>query len=515
LAKYAALLEDENVWNDSELLKDITPEVIAYIDNLYKENAPEFIYYLILYHIFDEFLDDISEDELANEKTGFKNSIIWNTLYEFQKDAVLALINKLERHNGCILADSVGLGKTFTALGVIKYYQERNKSILVLCPKKLGDNWKTFLNNYEDNPLLKDRFNYDVLYHTDILRDKGESNGMELSRVNWANYDLIVIDESHNFRNNSARKDKTTRYQKLLNIISSGVQTKLLMLSATPVNNRFTDLKNQLALAYEGQTNQKDEKLNIGGSIEQVLRGAQKVFNDWGKLEDGKRTTKNLLSELNKNFDFFKLLDSVTVARSRKHIEKYYDMSTIGKFPTRLTPIPLRCEITNLADVIKIEQIYKQLSSFNMSVYSPFGYILPSKIEFYNNLYDNQVKNNSTLKQSNRENNLKTLMRVNFLKRLESSVDSFRITLDNFASNIQNILDKIEKFENGDSTTIDDINSVDIENIEDEQWLDEEFSIGKNVKINLEDMNTLGWKQIKKSSSSQHLQIRQTICMSS
>jgi len=485
----------ENVWNDKDILKDVTNEVINYIDNLYKENSPEFIYYLILYHIFDEFLEDLNEDELANEKTGFKNSIIWNSLYDFQKDAVLGLINKLERYNGCILADSVGLGKTFTALGVIKYYQERNKSVLVLCPKKLGDNWKTFLNNYEDNPLLKDRFNYQVLYHTDILREKGFSNGVDLSRINWSNYDLIVIDESHNFRNNDARKDKTTRYQKLLNTIKSGVKTKLLMLSATPVNNRFKDLKNQLALAYEGQTNIKDEKLNISNSIDSILRKAQLSFNNWSKLPNEQRSTKKLLDELNQNFDFFKLLDSVTIARSRKHIEKYYDMNAIGKFPTRLAPKTVRSDITKLDNIMQIEEIYKRLSTFNMGVYTPFNYILESKIDFYSNLYDDKINNKATLKQKNRENNLKILMRVNFLKRLESSIDSFRITLDNFATNIQNICEKIEAFENGDRTSlIEDENTIELEDMENETWLDEEFSIGKKVKINLEDMNTLGWK---------------------
>ena len=239
----------EDVWNDKNILEDVTQEVTDYISNLYKENSPEFIYYLTLYNIFDEFLEDITEDELANEKTGFKKSAVWNMLYDFQQDAVLGIINKLERYNGCILADSVGLGKTFSALGVIKYYQERNKSILVLCPKKLGDNWQTFLENYEDNPLFKDRFNYDVLYHTDLSRDNGFSNGKDLSRVNWGNYDLCVIDESHNFRNNDPRKDKITRYQKLLNnVMKAGVKTKVLMLSATPVNNKFTDLKNQIAV---------------------------------------------------------------------------------------------------------------------------------------------------------------------------------------------------------------------------------------------------------------------------
>ncbi|RLA73257.1 MAG: ATP-dependent helicase, partial [Epsilonproteobacteria bacterium] len=485
-----------NVWNDKNLLKDITDDVVSYINNLYKENSPEFIYYLTLYNIFNEFLEDINEDELANEKTGFKNSVIWNMLYDFQKDAVIGLINKLERYNGCILADSVGLGKTFSALGVIKYYQERNKSVLLLCPKKLGDNWKTFLSNYEDNPLKKDRLNYDVLYHTDILREKGESNGIDLSRINWANYDLIVIDESHNFRNNSARKEKTTRYQKLLQIIQTGVKTKLLMLSATPVNNKFTDLKNQIALAYEGHTNTKDEKLNISTSIDAVLRKAQLTFNNWSKLPEDERTSKTLLNELNKNFDFFKLLDSITMARSRKHIEKYYDMAKIGKFPKRLTPKAKVCDITELNDVMSIEDIYKNLSAFDMSVYSPFSYIFESRLEFYSNLYDNEVNNNSVLKQANRENNLKTLMRINFLKRLESSVDSFRITLNKFSENIQKTIEKIDAFESGDITgKIDDLDGIEDIDTDDEDWLDEEFSIGTKVKINLADMNTTGWKE--------------------
>jgi SNF2 family DNA or RNA helicase len=483
----------DNVWNDKEILKDITDEVISYIDNLYKENSPEFIYYLVLYHIFNEFLEDLSEDELANEKTGFKDSVIWSKLYDFQKDAVLGLINKLEKFNGCILADSVGLGKTFSALGVIKYYQERNKSILVLCPKKLGDNWKTFLNNYDDNPLLKDRFNYDVLYHTDILREKGFSNGIDLSRVNWSNYDLIVIDESHNFRNNDARKKKITRYQKLLNIIKTGVRTKLLMLSATPVNNRFTDLKNQIALAYEGQTNLVDTKLNISTSIDAVLRKAQKTFNDWSDLSVEQRTTQNLLKELNKNYDFFKLLDSITMARSRRHIEKYYNMSSIGKFPTRLKPRAIHTNLTELNDIMSIEDIYKRLSSFNMSVYSPFSYIFSSRLEFYSDLYDTDVGNNSTLKQSNREESLKKLMRVNFLKRLESSVDSFRITLNNFSSNIIDILDKIDDFETNGLGLVDEFDSSSLEDSE-EDWLDEEFSIGKKVQINLADMDTKSWR---------------------
>ena len=486
------------IWNNDEILKDITNEVTGYIADLYKENSPEFIYYLTLYHIFDEFLEDISEEELANEKTGFKESAVWNKLYDFQRDAVLGIINKLERHNGCILADSVGLGKTFSALGVIKYYQERNRTVLVLCPKKLGDNWQTFLNNYEDNPLIKDRLNYDVLYHTDLLRTKGESNRIDLSRINWGNYDLVVIDESHNFRNNTPRKDKVTRYQKLLSdVMKAGVKTKLLMLSATPVNNRFTDLKNQLALAFEGETSIVDEKLEMGKSIDTILANSQKIFNNWSKLPEKERNSHRLLSQLNTNFDFFKLLDSVTIARSRKHIEKYYNMEEIGKFPNRLKPITHRANITNLPDFIEISDLYDELTKLNMSIYSPLEYVFDHKKSFYSDLYDTDIKENVSFKQSHREKNLQTLMRVNLLKRLESSVDSFRITLGKFISGIEDIIKKISTFENEGKQTfaefrqLEDINT----DAESDSWLDDEHSIGDKIKINLADMNTSGWKQ--------------------
>jgi len=488
----------EEIWNDNTILKDVTEEVAGYISNLYKENSPEFIYYLTLFNIFDEFLEDISEDELANEKTGFKQSVIWNKLYDFQRDAVLGIINKLERHNGCILADSVGLGKTFTAIGVIKYYQERNRTVLVLCPKKLGDNWQTFLNNYDDNPLIKDRLNYDVLYHTDLLRENGESNGIDLSRINWSNYDLVVIDESHNFRNNDPRKDRVTRYQKLMNdVMKAGVKTKVLMLSATPVNNRFNDLKNQLALAFEGQTGDIDTKLETGKSIDNILKNAQKTFNDWAKLPIEERTSQQLIASLNTNFDFFKLLDSVTIARSRKHIEKYYDTDKIGKFPNRLKPITHHADITDLKDFIEISALYKELTRLNMAIYSPFEYILDSKKEFYSDIYDTKLKDNTSFKQSHREKSLQTLMRVNLLKRLESSVDSFRITLGKFTKEIEQTIFAIEKFEKTGvqsfttATQFDDINLDD----NSDDWLNDEFSIGDKVKINLADMNTTGWKE--------------------
>ena len=487
------------LWNDENLLKDVTDEVVDYISDLYKENSPEFIYYVILYNIFNEFLLEVSEDDLANEKVGFKESKIWNMLYDFQKDAVLGIINKLEKYNGCILADSVGLGKTFTALAVMKYYQERNKSILVLCPKKLSENWNTYRTNYKDNILQEDRFNYDVLFHTDLSRKKGFSNGIDLSKINWSNYDLIVIDESHNFRNNNARNDRETRYSRLLNeVMKKGVKTKVLMLSATPVNNRFTDLKNQLALAYEGNTDQIDENISKTKSIDTILKNAQAIFNEWSKLPIEDRNSQTLLKELNKDFDFFKLLDSVTIARSRKHIEKYYDMSKIGKFPTRLKPISKTTELTDIENFYSMQDIYNMLSKLNMSVYTPFKYILLDKVEKYGEIYDTKVRGGSaTLKQTDRESSLQILMRVNLLKRLESSVDSFRITLEKILGLVDSTIKAINTFEstgrNDEYSGVDYTNYDDDDDIEDA--LENDFQIGKKVKINLEDMNTIGWKQ--------------------
>ncbi|HDR1432230.1 TPA: DEAD/DEAH box helicase family protein, partial [Pasteurella multocida] len=273
------------IWHDHEKIEDVTPQIIQHIASVYQENDPERIYFLMLYHIFKDFLTEINDDVMPNEKTGYQDTLIWKKLFNFQKDAAIGIINKLESYNGCILADSVGLGKTFTALAVIKYYELRNKSVLVLCPKKLADNWRTYNTNLVTNLFAQDRFNYDVFYHTDLSRQNGNSGGIDLSKVNWGNYDLLVIDESHNFRNRDTFKDRTTRYQILMDkILRQGVKTKVLMLSATPVNNRFNDLKNQLALAYEGNPEQLQQKLDTERSIDMIFSRAQASFNQWSKL---------------------------------------------------------------------------------------------------------------------------------------------------------------------------------------------------------------------------------------
>lgn len=496
---YASLYLDlfENLWNDSSKLQEVTDEVIENITAAYNENSPDFIYFVTLYNIFNEFLEDVSEDILPNEATGFKESKIWSMLYNFQKDAALAIISKLEKYNGCILADSVGLGKTFTALAVIKYYENRNKSVLVLCPKKLANNWNTYKDNYVNNPIASDRLRYDVLFHTDLNRSSGKSNGLDLDRLNWSNYDLVVIDESHNFRNggklSGEDNDKENRYLKLLNkVIRKGVKTKVLMLSATPVNNRFNDLKNQLALAYEGNTDLIDDKLNTTRSIDDIFKNAQRAFNTWSKWDPADRTTDNLLKML--DFDFFEMLDSVTIARSRKHIQKYYDTTDIGTFPKRLKPISLRPPLTNLKEAINYNEIFEQLMLLSLTVYTPTHFILPSKMEKYAELYeDNKV--NVGFTQANREQGIRRLTAINLMKRMESSVYSFNLTLKRIMELIDSTIKIIDTYDRSSSVKLDLIDITNVEEFDGEdQNGDEFFTFGKKVKIDIGDMDYKSWR---------------------
>lgn len=482
----------ETIWNDRSKMQDVTDVVIENISSAYNENSPEFIYFMTLHHVFSEFLDDISEDVLPNEATGFKESKIWNLLYDFQRDAVLAIINKLEKYNGCILADSVGLGKTFTALAVVKYYENRNKSVLVLCPKKLAENWNTYKGNYVNNPIVADRLRYDVLFHTDLSRTGGISNGIDLDRLNWGNYDLVVIDESRNFRNGSGTHANTTenRYVKLMEkVICTGVKTKVLMLSATPVNNRFVDLRNQLAIAYEGDSEQIDSKLATKKSIDDIFRQAQKAYNAWCKLEPKDRTTDALLRTL--DFDFFEVLDSVTIARSRKHISKYYSTAEIGKFPERLKPISMRPSLTNLKSAINYNQIYEELMKLTLCIYTPSNYIFPSKLDKYMDLTHNKGIN---LTQRGREQGIRRLMSINLLKRLESSVFSFNLTLSRIRELITKTIDAINRFEKYGISDLDMYEASDHDFDMDDSNTDF-FTVGKKVKIDLADMDYRTWRE--------------------
>ncbi len=484
-----------SVWKDEEKLADVTEEVIEMISTVYQENAPELVYFMTLYNIFNEFLEDISEDALPNEATGFKDSVVWNKLFNFQKDAALAIINKLEQYNGCILADSVGLGKTFTALAVIKYYEGRNKNVLVLCPKKLSENWMTYRGNIINNPLEKDRLRYDILYHTDLSRDSGNTViGLPIDRINWGNYDLVVIDESHNFRNgngtDSRGGEKENRYMRLMNrCIKPGVKTKVLMLSATPVNNRFYDLRNQLALAYGGDPSDFNEKLNTKSDIDTIFRQAQKVYNAWCRLPEAQRTTNALLSKL--DFDFFEVLDSVTIARSRKHIQTYYDVTDIGTFPQRNKPVSLRPKLTDRKGAINYKEVFELLSKLQLTIYTPTIYIHASKIHRY--LDEEETENF----RKGRELGIQRLMRINLLKRLESSVHSFLLTVRRIYDYLHDTSQAIGRFmEDGTEglKEMDDLSGMSDEFDFDDQNTDF-FGVGKKVKIDLRDMDYISWKR--------------------
>ncbi|HNO74978.1 MAG TPA: SNF2-related protein [Nitrosomonas mobilis] len=487
----------DQIWNDPTKLEDVTTAICDHIASVYQENSPERIYFLMLYNIFSDFLDDIDEDVLPNDRTGYQDTLVWNKLFNFQRDAAIGIINKLETYNGCILADSVGLGKTFTALAVVKYYELRNRSVLVLCPKKLADNWLNYNSNLTTNIFSRDRFNYDVLCHTDLSRTSGESFGTPLNRVNWGNYDLVVIDESHNFRNNDAVKDRETRYQKLMNqVVRQGVKTKVLMLSATPVNNRFNDLRNQLALAYEGDSENLSKKLRTDRSVEEIFRNAQMVFNKWSKLAPEDRTARAILDSL--DFDFFELLDSVTIARSRKHIQTFYDTSDIGQFPERRKPLSFHSPLAGRTDVMSFNEIFEQLSLLKLAVYAPISYILPSRLKKYEDLYDTQVEGGKgKLKQADRERSLQALMTTNLLKRLESSVEAFRLTLKSLHDNHARTLSKITSFRvAGAAGSVfgwtEAIANLEAE--EDDIPVPDDAEIGGKVKINLADMDLPSWE---------------------
>ena len=480
----------DGIWSDEASATDIRKELLERLDFIAADQPANFVYFLTLYNIFKDFLEDIDEENIIRSKTGFKDTLVWNKLYKFQKDGVLGAIDKLEKHNGCIIADSVGLGKTFEALAIIKYYELRNDRVLVLCPKKLRDNWTMYTINDKRNLLASDRFNYDVLNHTDLSRLKGFSGEINLETLNWSNYDLIVIDESHNFRNNPNRADGKTRYERLLNdIIRSGVRTKVLMLSATPVNNRMNDLKNQVAFITEGRDGAfKDVGIR---SIDSTLRLAQKQFNQWVKQPVDSRTTATLLD--NMSFDYFKLLDVVTIARSRKHIEKYYGTTDIGEFPTRLKPKNIYADIDLSDEFPPLREVNKTIRRLSLAGYSPLKFVRNDKKEEYARRYDKAVgAGASVFKQIDREESLIHLMRVNLLKRMESSIRSFRLTVDKLNNQIEVLLAKIEEHESGD------IDALSIEEIEDFE-LDspdlEPYMIGNKTKVLLQDMDLIHFKQ--------------------
>jgi len=485
----------DEVWDNPELSEDVTKEVLESIETIYHENSPEYLYFVTLYNIFHDYLEEMQDENIVREKTGFHDSLVWNKLYQFQKDGVMGSISKLEKYNGCILADSVGLGKTFEALAVIKYYELRNDRVLVLAPKKLRDNWSLYRMNDVRNILSDDRLRYDILNHTDLSRDRGLSGDINLETINWSNYDLVVIDESHNFRNSNVKTDgKKNRYAKLMDdILRSGVKTKVLMLSATPINNKMNDLKNQIAFITEGDNTalQKDGIPNI----ESTLRIAQQAFNEWQKVPHKERNLQELLSRL--NIEYFKLLDALTIARSRKHIEKYYDIDEIGRFPTRLAPINKKSKVDLQDEFSSFEKVNNEIGKLKLSMYSPLKYVRPDKLKKYEDLYDIEVQDgNSRFKQSDREKVLVNLMRVNILKRLESSVFSYAITLERMLEKTKGMIEQLESFEAGSgSDTLSLLGEDEDESVDGDDDQLEDTMIGGKIQVSLSDVDIVKWKQ--------------------
>ncbi|GGJ57342.1 hypothetical protein GGR02_001957 [Anoxybacillus voinovskiensis] len=478
------LRQFDDIWKNEYALQDVKEQILRQLEVLYQEHTPEFIYFVTLYNLFKDFLQETRDYSTLQTKTGFEKTTIWNKLYDFQRDGVVGAINKIETYGGCIIADSVGLGKTFEALAIIKYYELRNHRVLVLAPKKLRENWEIYRANDKRNILLEDRFSYDLLNHTDLSRKSGYSGNINLEYVNWGNYDLVVIDESHNFRNNDPRKSHITRYSRLMNdIIKAGVKTKVLMLSATPVNNKLDDLKNQIAFITEGNDKALAETANIK-SINQTIRRAQSQFKKWSNLPEEERTTERLLDML--SWDYFTLLDSLTIARSRRHIEKYYNVNAIGKFPQRLKPINIKETIDANHEFPSLAIINNDILRLRFALYSPMKYILPHKQAFYHEKYDTKVANGRVLKQTDRENNLVYLMKTNLLKRLESSIYSFSLTLKSIIEQIDTQLSRIEN----EATNIGELAEIDMEDDE----LEEAF-VGAKVKIALRDIDRIRWKQ--------------------
>ena len=473
-------------WDGIKLNLEAKEGLVGTLTEAASQRAPSLVYFQILFQLFKDLGDQIDEERIIKSATGIRDTIVWKKLFRFQRDGVIGVIDKLERIGGCIIADSVGLGKTFEALAVIKYYELRNDRVLVLCPKRLRDNWTLYKANDRRNILAADRLNYDVLNHTDLSRDGGMSGDIDLSHVNWGNYDLVVIDESHNFRNKATHKERDTRYDHLMNrIIKAGVKSKVLMLSATPVNNRLADLKNQIAFMTEGN----DLALSAHGisSIEATIRKAQAQFNRWLDLPEEARRPAKLMDML--GFDYFKLLDLLTIARSRKHVQRYYGTAETGQFPDRLTPINIKADVDLANEFRPIREINNEIRRLTLGAYAPLRYVLPHKQAIYDEKYSTKIRGGqSFFRQVDREESLVHLLRVNILKRMESSVASFALTIERQLADVNALLSKIDAHE-------DAVEEISIDDIDVDDPAFEALLVGRKVKVLLQDVDRVRWRQ--------------------
>ena len=474
-------------WSALPSRPSVKGSLLEVLQRIGSHRDPYLVYTLVLHHLFFDRGDDLDEEQVVKSATGIRNTVVWQKLFKFQRDGVVGAIDKLNRFGGCIIADSVGLGKTFEALAIIKYHELRNDRVLVLVPKRLRDNWTLYKANDRRNFLAPDRFNYDVLNHTDLSRDGGTSGDIDLAHVNWGNYDLVVIDESHNFRNKrTPQKGGETRYDRLMRkIIREGVKTRVLMLSATPVNNRMADLRNQIVFATEGDDS---ALLDHGiGSIDSTTRLAQKQFNRWLDLDESERTPSRLVEML--GFDYFTLLDLLTIARSRKHIEKYYGLTETGRFPDRLKPINITADVDRTGGFPAIRDINREIRRLNLAVYAPLRYVLPHKQEAYDRKYSTEVKGGTgSFRQVDREESLIHLLRVNVLKRMESSVVSFALTVERQLRDVEAMLARIEE-------QAEELDEIDIDDVDLDDPNFESLLVGRKVKVLVQDVDLVRWRQ--------------------
>ncbi|MDR1485906.1 MAG: phospholipase D-like domain-containing protein, partial [Planctomycetaceae bacterium] len=494
----------DKIWNDnSGIVEDVKNKVLEYLNIFYRENDPEFIYFKTLYHVFDQFLLEQEKEGLLNEKTGFYDSQIWNILYDFQKDGVKGAINKILKHGGCIIADSVGLGKTFEALAVIKYFELLNNRVLVICPKKLSANWTIYqaAQNHALNPLKEDRFNYSLIFHTDVGRNGiSHANNISLDNLNWGAYDLVVIDESHNFRGNPTEKqfdDGTTKLNRtkwlLDKIIKSGVHTKILMLSATPVNNTLRDLRNQIAFITGGNDFALQESCGIK-NVSTTLVTAQRHFTQWADPKNPKRNIKGLLETV--DAAFFKLLDELTIARSRKHVKNFYNIETEKsieeRFPERLKPKAIYPDIDTQDNFPTYENIERDIRGYKLTIFNPSAYVRPLFAAKYENRANRLFRRKFT--QMQRESVLVEMMKVNFLKRLESSIKSFADSLERTIIKIRNLEDQIKNyFELNKPATEFEEKTPDDNELEEDSDDTEAWKVGKKLKFDFEHLELERW----------------------
>lgn len=454
------------------------------------DHPPAAVYMQALHELFAEMEEGTDEARIVDPATGIRETQVWSKLYRFQKDGVIGAIDKLQRFGGCIIADSVGLGKTFEALAVIKYFELRNARVLVLAPKRLRENWTLWTRNDVRNMLAADRFAFDVLNHTDLSRESGQSGDIDLSHINWANYDLVVIDESHNFRNRPAGKgERESRYDKLLNaVVKAGVKTRVLMLSATPVNNRLNDLKNQIAFATEGH----DQALAGHGiaSIAGTVRIAQGQFNRWQQLAEAARTPAKLLEML--GFDYFRLLDLLTIARSRKHIERYYGTDETGTFPERLPPANIKSDVDLTGAFPPINAVNNEIRRLKLAAFAPLRYVLDDRRPAYERRYNQDVAGAgggaSVFRQLDREESLIALLRVNLLKRMESSVHAFALTIGRQLESVEALIERIDAHD-------DSIEAPMIDDLDDDDPAFDQLGVGRNVRVLLSDADLVRWRQ--------------------